>query len=595
MTSPSRGFGSWRPDPVTFKRVGFGLLLLSTATFLTNAYYLRFLEPALSRKGLALMVVALTGGWFLVGHFGLPKSRGELSELLGRMKTPLLLAIILGVAFSVRFEGISSGLPQSYIPDEYEYVHSYLQMIKRGDMNPRWWHHPSVQPYVNIGTYLIVFFLEARTGRWQSVHQIQVEDMLFWGRFSAGVVPGTFTVFFVFMLGRFVFGTRVGLFAAALLAVAPGVVEISQYNKPDALLVLFSTVSVLVTMIYLEKGSRGLAFAAGAAIGFTVAVKYNASLLWTPLIGATLFRRGTSLLAHPDLYLGAVGTVVGFTAGCPYFFADLTRFFDHVAAGLFNYGFLGLAGAEGVDNWATHANYTINYGAGLLPFLACLVGLALALYRIDRRLAVFLAYPIFYYSFYSSQRINFAGNLMPVYPFLAILAAYAIVETIVFLRDVLEKRLRNQPIAKRPLETFALVAALVAALWFPTSMTLKRNRLMMLPDTGAMAAQWIEARIPPGTSFAVERHTPVLDLSRYRVSVSKRVIDLGVAAHRDAGAEYLIVTSTSYERFGPEHRQTKNYGKLFAICPLVKEFAPEPERMSGPTIRILQVPAGPPP
>lgn len=591
MTSHANGFGSWRPDPRTFKRVGFALLLLSTATFLTNAYYLQFLEPAVSRKELALVVVALTGGWFLVGYLGLPKSRGELVELLGRAKTPLLLAAILGVAFSLRFDGISSGLPQSYIPDEYEYVHSYLQMIKRGDMNPRWWHHPSVQPYVNIGTYLVVFFLEARTGRWRSVHQMQVEDMLFWGRFGAGVIPGTLAVFFVFVLGRWVFGTRVGLVAAALLAVAPGVVEISQYNKPDALLVLFSTVSVLVTMIYLEKGSRGLAFAAGAAIGFTVAVKYNAALLWIPLIGATLFRRGTSFLAQPDLYLGAVGAVVGFTAGCPYFFADLTRFLDHVATGLFNYGFVGLAGAEGVDNWAAHANYTINYGAGLLPFLACLVGLALALYRIDRRLAVFLAYPILYYSFYSAQRINFAGNLMPVYPFLAILAAYGIVETIVFLRDELQKRLRDRTIAVRPLETLALVGVLVAVLWFPTSMTLRRNRLVTLPDTGTMAAQWIWSRIPPGTSFAVERHTPVLDLERYRVSASKRVIDFGVEAHRDAGAQYLIVTSTSYKRFGPEHRQTKNYGKLFAICPLVKEFSPEPGRIWGPTIRILQVPA----
>jgi hypothetical protein len=53
----------------------------------------------------------------------------------------------------------------------------------------------------------------------------------------------------------------------------------------------------------------------------------------------------------------------------------------------------------------------------------------------------------------------------------------------------------------------------------------------------------------------------------------------------------LIVTSTSYQRFGPEHRQTKNYERLFGRCALVKEFEPEPGRLFGPTIRILQVPA----
>lgn len=46
-----------------------------------------------------------------------------------------------------------------------------------------------------------------------------------------------------------------------------------------------------------------------------------------------------------------------------------------------------------------------------------------------------------------------------------------------------------------------------------------------------------------------------------------------------------------YKRYGPEIRQTKNYENLFTIYPLVKEFAPEPGRLYGPTIRILQVPA----
>ena len=592
MTRLANSFGSWRPEESTRRRVGFVFLLFSTATLLTNAYYLQFAEPALSRKSIAFAILALTAVWFLLSHFGLPRDRAELTGLVRRAKTPILVVGILVAAFGVRYDGIKSGLPQSYIPDEYEYVHSYLQMIKRGDMNPRWWHHPSIQPYVNIATYLVVYYLEAPTGRWRSIHQMQVEDMLFWGRFGAGVVPGVLAVLAVFVLGRWVFGTRVGLLSAALLAVAPGVVEVSQYNKPDSLLVLFSTASVFVTLVYLDRGGRALAFAAGAAVGLAVAVKYNAALLLLPFVVAALFRRGMSLLTGPDLYLGVAGTIVGFTAGCPYFFSDLGRFLDHVGAGLYSYGFQGLAGAEGVDNWRTHASYTVRYGAGRLPFLASLLGLATALYRIDRRLAVFLIYPVLYYSFYSSQRINFAGNLMPVYPFFAVLAGYGILASITFVRGRLERRL-VLPVGFRrwPLETLALVAAMVFVLWFPTSMTLRRNRLVTLPDTGSMAALWIDAHIPPGTQFAVERHSPVLDRKRFHVAESKRVIDIGVVHHREAGVQYLIVTSTSYQRFGPEHRQTRNYEKLFNICPLVKAFEPEEGRIFGPTIQILQVPA----
>ena len=150
MTRLANSFGTWRPQERTRRRVGFVFLLLSTATLLTNAYYLQFAEPAVSRKSVAFGILALTALWFLVSYFGLPGNREELIGLLRRAKTPILLLVILGVAFAVRYDGIESGLPQSYVPDEYEYVHGYLQMIKRGDMNPRRWHHPSVQPYVNV-------------------------------------------------------------------------------------------------------------------------------------------------------------------------------------------------------------------------------------------------------------------------------------------------------------------------------------------------------------------------------------------------------------------------------------------------------------
>ena len=582
-------FGSLRPTERTRRLVGFVLLLLSTATLLTNVYYLQFAEPSVSRKTLAAAVIGMTVAWFLVSYLGLPRNRDELVALLRRAKTPILVTAILVVAFSVRYDGITSGLPQSYIPDEYEYVHSYLQMIKRGDMNPRWWHHPSVQPYVNVATYLAVFYLEAPTGRWKSVRQMQVEDMLFWGRFGAGVVPGTLAVLVVFLLGQWVFGTRIGLVASALFAVMPGVVEVSQYNKPDSLLVLFSATSVLVTLVYFDRGARGLALAAGVVVGLAVAVKYNAALLLIPFFLAVTFRRGIGIVSTSDLYLGVVGSILGFTVGCPYFYADLARFLDHVGAGLFNYGFQGLAGASGVDNWKTHALYTARYGAGVWAFLAGLMGLTVALWRIDRRLLVFLAYPVLYYSFYSSQRINFAGNLMPVYPFLAILASYVIVEAVVFVNRFLSDRV---PRARAwPLESLALVAVLVLVMWSPASTTLRRNRLVTLPDTGTMAAQWIESRFPPGTHFGVERHTPVLDRERFDVTERKRVIDIGVDHLREAGVQYLIVTSTSYRRFGPEHRQTRNYERLFGRCPLVKEFEPEAGRLFGPTIRILEVPA----
>lgn len=588
MSATRTTLGSFRPPAGAGHLVGFALLVATTATLLTNAYYLQFLEPSVSRKTLGIAIGGATALWYAWLHFGLPRGRDELVAAWRRLRVPAALALVLVVAFALRYEGASSGLPQSYVPDEYDYVHSYLQMIKRGDMNPHWWHHPSVQPYVNVVAYLVAFYLKAPTGRFESVQQLQVEDALLWGRFAAGVLPGVLAVFFVFFLGRRAFDARVGLVAAALLAVAPGVVEVSQYNKPDALLVLFCTVSVLVTLRYLDRGGKALAFAAGLVVGLTVATKYNGALVLLPFVAAVSFRHGLRSLQRPDLYLGLLGSVAGFTLGCPYWYADLARFLDHVAAGLYNYGYVGLAGAEGVDNWYTHASYTVRYGAGLVALLASLAGLAIALYRIDRRLAVFLLYPVLYYSFYSSQKVIFAGNLVPVYPFYAVLAGLGVTEAARGLATLLAKR--SAAVSRKLVESLALAAALVALLWFPVGMSRLHNRLATLPDTGNLAAAWIEGNFPPETTFAVERHTPVLDPNRYHIVQESRVINQSLGHLREAGVQYLIVSSIVYERFGPEHRQTRRYRELFARCPLVKEFTPEPGKIGGPTIRILRVP-----
>ena len=581
----------WFPREPLARRIQWLLLLLSTFTILTNAYFLRFAEDLVSRKVLAYAVVAVTGAWMFLRRYGAPRSGAQALDLLRRYSTPLLLGLIVAIAFGLRLWGISYGLPQSYIPDEYDNVHAQLQMLKRGDLNPHWWFHPSLRTYLVLVTYLVVFFIKVPTGAWSSVHQLTVEDMLYWGRFGAGVLPGTAVVLVTFFLGRRLFGTGVGLIAAALLAVSPGAVDVSQYNKPDALLVLMTAVSVLAIMSYLDQGGRSRAWVCGIAIGLTAAAKYNGALVLLPFLLAVLLRRGTRSLATPDLYLGAAGSIAGFLVGCPFFIADLPRFLDHVADGLWAYGYLGHAGAEGVDNWYTHARYTTLFGMGLVPLWAGVAGLALVLYRLDPPSTVFLTFPVLYYSYYSSQRMNFPGNLIPVYPFLAILSAYTVHQLTSVLARLVRERV-GAP-ARRLAEPMVLTGLVVATLWFPLNMALRHNRESTLPDTGTYAAEWIKGHFPAGTHFGVERHTVVLDPNRFQISMESRIINRAVRDYQAEKVEYLIVSSIVYQRYGSEHRQTQNYQKLFNICPQVAEFRPEEGRLVGPTLRILRVPAEP--
>jgi molecular chaperone GrpE len=281
--SPEPAEGALIPAPQGPLKIGtrrvvrFTALAVAVAVILTNAYYLRFLEPGISRGilGAALfglgVVVAALASW------DRPRTPDEWRALARRGAEPALLVVILGLAFGLRLWGITASLPQSYVADEYDFVHAGLRMIKGGDLNPHWWFHPSLQRYMAVATYAVVFILGVPRGRWVHVSDITVEDMLYWGRF-VGVMSGTLTVLVAYLLGRKVFGSRVGLLSAALLAVFPATVQHSQYNKPDPVIALMTAASVYVTLLYLERGGQGYALASGIAVGLAASAKYNGIL-----------------------------------------------------------------------------------------------------------------------------------------------------------------------------------------------------------------------------------------------------------------------------------------------------------------------------
>jgi 4-amino-4-deoxy-L-arabinose transferase-like glycosyltransferase len=531
---------------------------------------------------LAAALLGLCAVAVAFAEWGVPRGGVEWRALARRAAEPVLLIAILGLAFGLRLWGITASLPQSYVSDEYDFVHAGLRMIKGGDLNPHWWFHPSLQRYLAVATYAVVFILGVPRGRWVHVTDITVEDMLYWGRF-VGVVSGTVTVLVAYLLGRRLFGTRVGFLSAALLAVFPAAVQHSQYNKPDPVIAMMTAISVLVTLVYLERGGNGYALASGIAVGLAASAKYNGILVVVPFVVAAFFRNRWRTLARPDLYVGALGTFLGFLMGCPFFLTEIHLFLDQLAHDISTYAYEGREGAEGVDNWWGHATYTYRYGAGFAASTAGLGGLALTLWRIDPARAVFLTFPVMYYGYYGAQRINFRGNLIPVYPFLAVLAAYAVVEVIEWLE--------RTPLGRKRFVVPALAVVVLLLVILPPLRTAVRFDIEATrPDTGSCAREWIDKTFAPGTKFAVERFTPVLDPKRYQIVQESRLVNRSVRSYRDEGVQYLIVSSMAYDRYSPEHNQTKSYAKLFALCPVVATFDPVANQRVGPTMKILRVP-----
>jgi hypothetical protein len=336
---------------------------------------------------------------------------------------------------------------------------------------------------------------------------------------------------------------------------------------------------VLLVLEYLKVGSAGHAFACGLLAGLAAASKYNAAEVFLAFAVAVFVRRGARGLLTSDLYLGVLGAAAGFFLGCPYFLADLPRFLDHVADEIYVYGTSGREGAEGLDNWRNHAVYLFLFGVTPMALGAALLGLAHLLYRLDAARAVFLAFPVVYYSHYSAQRIRHEASLVPLYPFIAILAAHGALEAVRWSSE-------RWPGLRREWLEAALAIALVS---YPLARSIHHDVVATRKDTGTYAREWIEANVPPGTHFAMERYCPVLDRGRYKVTLESHVTRKPLQAYRDEGVQYLIVTSFSYARYAAEHPQSRAYQRIFAECPLVREFSPG--EGPGPTMRVLELPA----
>lgn len=101
-----------------------------------------------------------------------------------------------------------------------------------------------------------------------------------------GVIAGVVTVALVYFIGQRLFDRRVGLTAAALLAVSPWHLQLSRWGH---MATLFPLVVALVILLMLRADNWKRAAVAGAVVGLSL-YGYYAIRLWMPIfLAATVF------------------------------------------------------------------------------------------------------------------------------------------------------------------------------------------------------------------------------------------------------------------------------------------------------------------
>ena len=496
-------------------------------------------------------------------------------------RSTVLFAVIVGIAAVLRFWGIGVGIPYAIGPDEPEVIMRSIQMMRTGDYNPRFYDYPTLYIYLQLIVAVVWFLVGAIAGKWTTLAEASSWDFLVWARCVTAVF-GTLTVVLVYRIAMR-WGTRYALLAAALMAFMPMHVRESHFALTDVPLTFFVTLAFLLSLRAHEQ-QRASAFAwAGVAAGLAAATKYPGAIaLVLPLVAVSMTpgTRPSRLAAA----LAAIGGSAGaFLIAAPYTVLDLPVFLNAFAKLMSHY----TAAPPGEPGWLIYLKH-LRLNFQWPGFLLALAGVGLAVVRASRgpgrvRWMLAVVIPVLFFWFVSRQSsLIFGRYLLPVVPFLCVLAAVAVVSGVSLLRRF------SIPRAVRT----ALIAGLTAAALVPPAVrAVNFNRDRADQGTKAQAFEWIEANVPKEAKVFSEAHG--LMLPHHRQVQNIRMLPF--KSYEQYVAEdvtYLVASSQMYGRFFAEpHKypgEYAGYRRLFDQAQEVARFTPaNPAR--APEIRIFKL------
>ncbi len=312
------------------------------------------------------------------------------------------------------------------------------------------------------------------------------------------VLFGGLSLWLVFLIGRRLAGSRVGLLAAFLLAVVPWHIRQSVIYKPDILLVLTVLAAFLLTLRAVDRPTLGRYLAAGAGIGLALASKFNAGPIAIPLTLGALAQVRQNKRAL--LWLVAAGGVslALFLLLNPYALIEPEIFRRSFGRTLRDYAWKGARrGGDSRLYLLWHAASSLLSGSFHGPFIGALALAALVLVTILglRRLGssrhalpwlLAVAYVVAYVAFYAAATTNpSAHNWLTLTPFLALTAAW-------LLARLAERLTTAWPRLGRAAPAAVACGLLALAVAWPAQSYVYRE---VVPTTGHLAGNWLRPRV----------------------------------------------------------------------------------------------------
>jgi 4-amino-4-deoxy-L-arabinose transferase-like glycosyltransferase len=357
----------------------------------------------------------------------------------------------------------------------------------------------------------------------------------------------------------------------------------SHYVLTDVPATFVVMVTFLLSLRAHERETMGAFALAGMAAGLAGALKYNGILaVAMPLIACVLTPRlrASRLLCAMAIVAAMVGA---FLAAAPYTVLDLPHFLNQFARLSSEYRSKAAVAEPVWLIYLKHLRLALQWPGSLMV----IAGLGLGVWRIARdpdrlRWVLALIFPLLYFRFIAHQNLVFARYLLPIVPFLSILAAAAVVSFVGWMRHA------GVPVRVRHGVTIALTVIAIAP---PAYRAISYDADQAKTWTQALAYDWIRRELPPGTSIRLEGSVAPKLPAGYKVTYAKQLRMDGTADYAGRGIQYLVASSQVYGQYGNPSAfplEHKEYQGIFGQTDEVARFTPS-SLHPGPELRILKV------
>ncbi len=452
------------------------------------------------------------------------------------------LVLLLIASALARIPGLFYGFPEIVMRDERSYAGVALRMLQQGTLDPGDYRHGgSLTYYLYLSAFSAVYYPGHWLGFYSSVQTAPEWHFYLVARILS-LVCSLAGLFLLFQLGRKLFGARIGLWAAALLAVHPTFFRYGQLAKLDTYVVLFSLLAALLFLRVYEQGGRKWFCLSGALIGISVGFKYVMFSLLLCLLGVFfLTRRRVSSGGLPArqasgrLLIEALAIALLLSLAFNFFvvlkpqevLGQIQRQYLITVEGQH----LMASTLPGLGPWMVLTRHIPEMMGWPLAVLA-LAGWCAWCPKNWQRWLIVTLHPAVHYALVCRSAFGFPRELLPLYPPLCLGSAFA-----VDWLDRWSRRVEGRPIRLAPM---LLAGVCMVSLVAPVRQTYERQRLFLRGNTKVLAKRWVEAHVPRTAKIAREVFVLPMHNSHPREVLSYVLGYHPYEYYRQQGVQYLI-------------------------------------------------------